>query len=114
MSFMNLETGDGKLLGLRQVLELKNFGELRIVENAILTEAGPNYLVNCTWRERLLSWPWRPWRKQRMATTRIPSKDVWVFESMGVMIMHPVVARALRDHLKHLPKGNGGMGNGLF
>ena len=31
-----------------------------------------------TWRERLFSWPWRPWVKQEKFEMRFPASGEWV------------------------------------
>ena len=105
---------EGKFLGLRQVLEMGGLGGLRIIESLSMTMTGPSYTVQRTWRERLLSWPWKPWKKECTMAMQVPSKKVLVCDSMGVMIMHPETARALRDAIKQINFGEGGMRNGFL
>lgn len=49
--------------------------------------------VSRSWRERLLSWPWRPWQSTR--SERIPS-DV-IYHMDGKMLMHPQLYFMMRD-----------------
>lgn len=70
-----------------------------IFENALLTEPE---IVDRTWRERLFSWPWRPWRKQKVI--QVPRGDVLVMTvpnlfgpgSTKAIVAHPHTAARIR------------------
>lgn len=65
----------------------------RIVESQWLTEAGPPTEVRRTWRERLLSRPWRPWKATRIVVLQVPSRQVYMMGDS--MVVHPVFLREL-------------------
>jgi hypothetical protein len=69
---------------------------LRIVESEWLTVTRST-LVTLTWRERLLSWPWRPWVPRRVVTTVVPSPHVYQFGD--TLAMHPETLKRLRVEL---------------
>lgn len=71
---------------------------LRIIENPRMTVPGDPYAVRRTWRERLLTRPWRPWQRERWVTPMLPSKDCYVLTN-GCVVMHPETAKALRATL---------------
>lgn len=48
-----------------------------------------------TWMERLLSWPWRPWRATKMVASWEPRRDVLCMTD-GSLVMHPEVAHLFR------------------
>lgn len=53
--------------------------------------------VNRTWKERLFSTPWKPWRSRKLVTISFPDPDVYV---MGNRIIgHPVTLAKLRSEL---------------
>ncbi len=56
-----------------------------------------------TWRERLFSWPWRPWVKYLVWHT--PKEDIYLVNLDGYgprkqFICHPEMTRRVRDALK--------------
>jgi len=75
------------------------FNGMRIYENPLLTVSQMRVL---SWRERLTSWPWRPWVKTR--TWQAPDPEVYVFTIpsmfggpvMKGVFVHPETAKALR------------------
>ena len=50
----------------------------RVIVSPHLTKRVPR-----SWRERLFSWPWQPWR----ATKAVPSDEVLLMD--GMLVMHP-------------------------
>lgn len=78
-----------------------------IVENASLTVSR---VRDRTWRERLLSWPWRPWQKAVVWSEPDPNyymMDTGNLHLMGtnvepgpqVLVAHPATAARLRAEL---------------
>ena len=47
-----------------------------------------------SWRERLFSWPWRPWRKTKLVTIMVPSDEILMINSdlLYGIVMHPETA----------------------
>lgn len=68
----------------------------RVVTDPLLTEEGPKIEVPRTWRERLFTRPWNPFRKTKWIGTRIPSKQVIKAENQRLLIMHPVLWERLQ------------------
>lgn len=54
--------------------------------------------VERTWRERLFSWPWRPWRSTRTVTIYKP--DPLIYETERGLVMHPAILEELRKRVK--------------
>lgn len=48
-----------------------------------------------TWKERFLSWPWRPWQKLRI--WQEPDPNVYV--TKDAIICHPAIAQKLREQV---------------
>lgn len=44
-----------------------------------------------TWKERLLSWPWRPWRNYRCEYAEVPNRQI--YKAGPVWMMHPVMIK---------------------
>lgn len=83
------------------IKEAPGIGPHRIFESVHMVRP---YTVELTWRERLLSWPWRPWYRTRQAYR--PRTDVIRAElpnalgqSETVLICHPTVAARIRDEI---------------
>lgn len=60
----------------------------------ILTEPKTE-VVQRTWKERLLSWPWLPMRKTKFVTTQVPSQQV-IF-SNGTYFAHSAIIEQIRQ-----------------
>jgi hypothetical protein len=60
-------------------------------------------LARRSWRERLLSWPWRPWVATRMVDIEVPDPHCHTFGN--VMVCHPAVAQRVRENLSRLGRG---------
>jgi len=54
-----------------------------------------------TWRERLFSWPWRPWRRLETWTEPDPTCYLMYVSMLGgtrtVLVAHPTVAYRIRQ-----------------
>jgi hypothetical protein len=50
-----------------------------------------------SWRERLLSWPWRPWVATKEISVEVPDERYYTFGN--VVVCHPAVAQQLREEL---------------
>lgn len=51
--------------------------------------------IDRTWRERLFSWPWRPWVTQRMSIYFVPDEEVMMLDNK--LIMHPATYARFRE-----------------
>lgn len=71
-----------------------NISGFRIITSLAMCEDGEPYEVKRTWKERLFSSPWQPFRKTRWITPQIPRKDVLRLAN-GDLVMHPSVADEL-------------------
>lgn len=65
----------------------------KIVTDAGLTQPEKR-IVDRTWKERLFSWPWTPFIKQKVIIVHVPSKEVYSMN--GTIIMHPSVFSDLK------------------
>lgn len=68
------------------------FGNARVYISTACVEDGPTRMVVLTWRQRLCSWPWRPWVGTRTYTTKVPA--IYRFDN-GDLLMHPEIAAQL-------------------
>lgn len=75
---------------------------LPLYESRFMTEAGEPYEVRRTWKERLFTRPWRPFKATKMIVPQVPQKEILVWRGAGglAMIMHPVVASNLRKLMR--------------
>jgi hypothetical protein len=69
----------------------------RIIQDSNLVKITTK-TVERTWKERLLSWPWRPWKSTKAITIEEPDMDYYVI-AQGVIVCHPTAARVLMDSL---------------
>jgi len=77
-------------------------GSVRIVSSPFLYTAE---LVKRTWRERLLSWPWRPFGKWK--SIKIPDPKIYCFDDgdyggmfpSTMYVGHPVTVKKLLDEI---------------
>jgi hypothetical protein len=81
----------------------KAFG-FNIATNALLTEAGPDEERTRirSWKERLFTWPWRPWQKTatHMAQTQVPSRQV--YRIRDTLVMHPSMLEEIKRQLEEM------------
>ena len=81
------------------------FGGHRLVPDPNMVESK---LVQRSWKDRLFSWPWRPWKRTRVETR--PSRTICTFYTMDcpggftrmIHVAHPAVLDELRDKLDEL------------
>ena len=67
---------------------------MRIIESVYLEQDGEPYQVRRSWRARLLSWPWRPWRAAYTVVPKIPYQGAIQLDARTI-VMHPHTARQL-------------------
>lgn len=65
--------------------------------------------VLLTWKERLWSWPWRPWIKTREIMIHVPDPNVYRIRGLSgwTFVCHPETARTLRKDLSQVWHANG-------
>lgn len=61
-------------------------------------------VIRRSWRERLFSWPWRPWQAEKAVMVYVPKEEVLIDHQNQLLIMHPVVATKLRKQLMETTK----------
>jgi len=49
-----------------------------------------------TWKQRLFSLPWQPWRTHSFRTEVVPSRKIIVAESRKTLFMHPFMVQEVR------------------
>lgn len=75
-----------------------------IIESEVLIIDGEPYERRRTWRERLFTRPWRPWRATQRVIPKVPDPNFYVssVEPWGKQIFaHPVTARRIYEHLEN-------------
>jgi hypothetical protein len=69
---------------------------MRIIECPVCTVTEQR-LARRSWRERLLSWPWRPWQATKHVSVEVPDERLYTFGN--VVVCHPATAQKLREEL---------------
>jgi hypothetical protein len=69
-----------------------NMNRVRIVESAYLVVDGKPYTARRSWRERLISRPWRPFVASRVVVPKVPHPGA-VQIGPDTFLMHPETAR---------------------
>lgn len=73
-----------------------NYLDYNIIESIHCT-VPEEQVTRRSWRERLLSWPWRPWITERRVVVQVPSPNVYLIDQ--IIVCHPVMAMLLRERL---------------
>lgn len=55
-------------------------------------------IVNRSWRERLLSWPWRPWITEKEIEIRVPDTNLYRMNS-HTFVGHPATVAQIKNKL---------------
>lgn len=79
---------------------MTQYGGKQIITSAFLTKTSGPFSVRRTWRERLFSWPWKPFKATKTITIQVPSDEVLVMADR--IIMHPEMFRRLQDKLDNI------------
>ncbi len=74
------------------------FHGYKVIANPIITESKERE-VRRTWKERLFTLPWRPFKALRTETYQVPSRDVMVDKINRIIYAHPVVVKEMNDAL---------------
>lgn len=78
-------------------------GDIKFRESLFMTKTEE---YKRSWRERLWSWPWRPWRSH--AYREIPSDEVYMmdlpFTGTRVVVGHPETLKEVRRQFENLNK----------
>jgi len=67
-----------------------------IYTSPYLTEAGEQIERNLNWKERLFSWPWKPWVKTETYIPMVPMKSAIVDEVNRAIYVHPEIYQMLK------------------
>jgi len=68
------------------------FAGIQVIESPYCVTDGDPYSVVRSWRERLLTRPWRPWERTRMVTPKVPTS----YMVSGTLFAHPAIVAELR------------------
>lgn len=77
-----------------------------ILESNDCVEDGEPVEVRRSWRERLFSWPWRPWCATKTVVPKVPMSGGYIIDGHKLgggrtrIIMHPKTAAAFRAELE--------------
>lgn len=66
---------------------------MRIITSPYMVE---NQVFPRTGKERLFTWPWKPWVKTK--DVPVPSNEVILDGTRGMVVMHPQLAEKLKAH----------------
>ena len=77
--------------------DLNLFSGQRVVLTPMLTQI-ISTIVQRTWRERLLTRPWRPWKATKVVSRVEPSDTVLQVD--GKLLMHPATFERLKMALE--------------
>lgn len=72
-----------------------NFDGIEITTSVWLTEDGEPRQVRRSWRSRLFSRPWRPWKATFIEIPRVPSKSIY-YLTPSCIVVHPAMLAELR------------------
>jgi hypothetical protein len=72
------------------------FSGVRIIESLSMVKSGTPYEIRRSWKERLLTRPWRPHAATRWVTPIVPSTEAMQLPN-GDLVMHPEMAAKLRQ-----------------
>lgn len=68
---------------------------MRVIESVHLEQDGEPQTIRLTWRERLLTWPWRPWIATVTFVPKVPYRGA-IQLNANTLVMHPTTFRQLR------------------
>lgn len=74
------------------------FHGYRVVANPILTKTETRQ-VKRTWKERLFTLPWTPFKAMRTESYQVPDRDVLVDKINRVIYAHPDVVKEMNKAL---------------
>ncbi len=69
-----------------------HFQGMKVIESVWATQPGEPKTVQRTWKERLLTWPWRPWITTKVVPTHIPA----AYRVGNMWVVHPTIMNELR------------------
>ena len=70
----------------------------QLIESSYLVDRGPDKLIDRTWKERLFSLPWTPFKKTKVVETYVPSDKMYVI-GRDKIIIHPEKIKIIKDAL---------------
>lgn len=70
---------------------------LRVMESPWLTVEREE-IERRSWKERLFSWPWVPWVKEKTVVYRDPDPNFY-YDGDFVVYCHPAMAAQLREYI---------------
>lgn len=79
------------------------YNGMKITTNPNLVVLGPPVTRRRTWKERLFSRPWRPWKSTITERPLVPDREVYC-SGLDTLVMHPVVAAELRRAISNESK----------
>lgn len=80
------------------MLKSTTFVGLRIIEDSTMVIDGEPIKVVRSWKERIFSLPWRPLKRAKIVVSKVPNPNVYRYKDY--MVMHPDIAKQLREHIK--------------
>lgn len=74
------------------------FGPITLLESHFLT-VPKEITLHRSWKQRLFSWPWRPWLKTETTTINVPDPNMIQIKP-GIWLGHPATIAELRKILE--------------
>lgn len=78
---------------------INHYNGFVFIENKLMTVPGEPYELVRTWKERLLSLPWRPLKKTKTVVPQVPSKEV--IRAGNKLYAHPELIREMMQLIKN-------------
>lgn len=75
---------------------LEEFEVWLLSQTPHMTEAGEPIQLKRSWKERLFSFPWKPWNATKTIIPQVPSRDV-IRLGDGTLVMHPEIALIIKE-----------------
>jgi hypothetical protein len=66
----------------------------RLVESPFCT-VSEERLVKRSWKERLFTWPWRPWKSTKVVEVSVPDPNYYIVDDQ--VVGHPVTIAKLME-----------------
>jgi len=70
----------------------------QVITSPYLTKMSEPFSAKRSWKERLFTRPWQPFKSTKMITEQIPSDEVLLFD--GKIVIHPITLEKLKFKLE--------------
>lgn len=71
------------------------FGGFKIIQSVLLT-VSIEVIERKSWKERLWSWPWKPWQKTKIVQYQVPNPNA-IRINLDTIVIHPATLQKLQQ-----------------